>query len=321
MAKRRIGIVVLLLCFCLCMLPCQVLATSTTDAKEPISVEKACSLTIAYGYEGIAFPGQTVKLYKIADVSADFQYALTAPFTASGLILNGIQTQGEWNVIRSTVETQILANNITPIKSVETNASGQAHFTELTPGLYLASAVEVAHDNLTCFFDTVLVALPGLGIDGLWQYQVSVTAKPQLLPPTEPDKEIQLKVIKLWKGDALRTDRPKDIEVEIFRNGQSHETVILSEENNWSYSWVGKDDGATWKVLERNVPAGYTMTVEQRETAFIITNARQDTPNPPLPPTGDTSNILLYTVMMYVSGTMLIILGFVGKRKRYEETN
>lgn len=320
MVKRRFGLIVLLLCFCLCVLPCQVLAASTTDAKASISIENACSLMIGYGYEGTAFSNQVVKLYKVADVSADFQYTLTSPFTASGLILNGIQTQNEWNVIRSTLETQILADKIAPTTEAETNASGQVLFTGLTPGLYLASAVEVVQGDLTCFFDAALVALPGLGTDGLWQYQVAITAKPQVLPPIEPDEDIQLKVLKLWKGDEGRTDRPKRVQVEIFQDGVSYETVILSEENNWFYSWTVKDDGASWKVVERNVPAGYTMTVEQRETAFVITNARQDIPNPSPPQTGDTSNILLYTVMMFASGTMLIILGIAGKRKQHEET-
>ena len=320
MAKRRFGIVVLLLCFLLCMLPCHALAAATTDAKEPISADNACSLTIGYGYEGTAFPNQSVKLYKVADVSADFQYTLTAPFAASGLLLNGIQTNSEWNVIRSTLETRILADNIAPTQTVETGTSGHAAFTQLTPGLYLASAVEVAQDDLTYFFDAVLVALPGLGTDGLWQYQVAVAAKPQVLPPIQPDEEIQLKILKLWKGDAGRTDRPAYIEVEIFRDGISYKTVTLSEENNWSYSWSAKD-GADWKVMEQNVPAGYVMTVQQRDATFVITNTRPDHPSPPPPQTGDTSNILLYTILLYVSGTMLILLGIVGKRKRHEKTD
>ena len=321
MAKRRFGIVILLLCFCLCILPCQGLAASIADAKEPIAMDRECSLTIYYGYEGIAFSNQTIKLHKVAEVSADFQYTLTSPFATSGLILNGIQTNGEWNVVRSTLEAKILADNIAPIKTVETNASGQACFTQLTPGLYLASAVEVAQNDITCFFDSALVALPGLGTDGLCQYQVAVEAKPQALPPIQPDEEIRWKVIKLWKGDEGCDDRPESIEVEIFRDEMIYETVTLSERNNWSYSWTAKADGASWKAVERNVPTGYTMTVEQRENTFVITNARQDRPNPSPPQTGDTFNILLYTIMMYVSGTVLIMLGIAGKRKRHEETN
>ena len=320
MAKRRFGILMLLLCFCLYALPQAALAASTADAKEPIDTRRVCELTVRYHYDETTFPNQTVKLFKIAEVSADFQYTLTSSFQASGLALNGIQTSGEWNVIRQTLETYALTHNTEPILSAITDASGSAHFETLKPGLYLASAVRIEQENLRCTFDSALIALPGLGTDGLWQYGVSVSAKPEIAPPTQPDKEIEWKVLKLWKGDEGQNTRPQSVQVEIFRDGVSDTTVLLSEENHWSYSWSVADDGADWKVVERNVPSGYTMTTEQRDTTFVITNICQDAPTPTPPQTGDTTNILLYTVLMYVSGAMLILLAIAGKRKRYDET-
>ena len=313
MAKRGRGIIAFLLCFCL--MSCAALAVSALDVKELISTDKACSLTIGYGYDGMVFPDQTVALYKVAEVSADCQYALTSSFAASGLILNGVQTNGEWDVIRSTLEVQILTNNIEPIETMKTDESGQVRFLQLTPGLYLASAVDAVQGDFVCCFDSALIALPGLGTDGLWQYSVAVTAKPKVLPPIQPEEEIQWKVLKLWKGDEGRTDRPQSIEVEIFRDGISYETVTLSAENNWSYQWLAKNDGASWKVAERNVPAGYTMTVAEREASFVLTNVwTSDTPEKP-PQTGDTANILLYIILMILSGSMLVVLGITGKRK------
>ena len=315
MAKRGIRIIVVCLCLCICITSSLVLAASTTDAKEPIAIEQTCGLTISYGYDGTFFEGQTVQLYHVAEVSSDYRYSLTSPFAATGLILNGIQTQGEWNVIRSTTEVFILANKMTPIKTVETDEKGQACFAQLTPGLYFASAVTVEQGESTCTFESALVALPGLDTEGLWEYQVAVAAKPQILPPVQPGEDIQLKVVKLWKGEEDRDQRPHRVEVELFRNGVSHKTVTLSEENNWSYSWTAKDDGAIWKVIERNIPEGYIMTVEERGTTFVMTNTvDSDTPIDP-PPTGDTSNIFLYIVLMIVSGSVLIIVGVTGKRK------
>ena len=320
MAKRRFGIVVLLIMFCLCMLPCQVLAASTTDAKESISPDKDCSLTIAYRYDGKSFSNHPVRLYKIADVSADFQYGLTEPFANSGLILNGVQSVSEWNVIRSTLETHILSHDVDADLIGVTDEGGQICFQALKPGLYLAITDQVIQQDWIYAFDSALVALPGLGTDGLWQYEVAVASKSRAIPPADADEEIEFKVLKLWKGDNGRSDRPQSIEVEIFRDGVSYQTVILSEENHWAFSWFAKDDGATWKVVERNVPAGYTVMVEERETSFILTNTRPPD-KPDAPQTGDTANIMLYFVLMNVSGIMLIILGIAGKRKRHEETN
>ena len=318
MAKRRMGIIAFILCICLYLIPCQVQAASTSDAKEPISTNENCSLTISYCSGGIAFSELPVNLYKIADVSADYQYTLTSSFEKSNLILNGIQTVGEWNVIRSTLETYILANDITAGFNAKTDFEGKASFDTLKPGLYLAITERIIQDETTYVFDSALIALPGLGADGLWQYQVDVTSKSEIIPPSRDDEEIELKVLKLWKGDSGSSARPTSIEVEIFRNSTSYQTVTLSEDNHWTYTWSAKDDGSDWKVVERNIPTGYTMTIEERETSFVLTNTlNRDVPdNPDSPQTGDTSNIMLWVILMIVSGSMLIILGITGKRNR-----
>ena len=349
MAKRRMVIMAVLLCFCLSLVPCSARAASLAGAKGPISTDKACTLTISYGYGGRAVPGETIKLYKIADVSAEARYTLTAAFAGSGLVVNGVQTNGEWDVIRSTLEAYILAGNIAPAATAVTDEAGFASFTQLVPGLYLAPAVNVVREEGTCVFASALVAVPGLAVDGQWQYQVAVAAKPELLPPAQPDEVHQFKVLKLWKGDEGPGDRPKSVQVEIFRDGVSVETVTLSEENHWSYSWTAKADGAAWNVAEKNIPSGYAMTVERRGNAFVIVNARfgqpeqpnrpgqpseptqpshpgqptqpgkPDQPGTTPPKTGDTSHILLYTLLMYGSGAMLILLGLTGRRRSHEE--
>ena len=305
----------LLLCFCLCLVPGHVQAASTEDAKEPIAPQQTCTLTLCYSYDGTAFADVPVRLYRIAEVSADFQYTLTTPFAHSGLILNGIRTNGEWNVIRSTLETLILADGIEPDATATTDEAGLASFRDLPTGLYLALVDPIHLDGLHCIFDSALIALPGLGEDGLWQYEVAVKAKGEALPPIEPDEELQLKVLKLWKGDEGQSTRPDAIQVEIFRDNTLYETVTLSADTGWSYTWTVKNDGASWHVVERNTPDGYTMTVEDRGNSFLITNTFDGPPIRP-PQTGDTANILLYIVLMSISGSMLIILGITGKRKR-----
>ena len=319
MINRKLGIIVLLLCLCLHLLPYQVMAASTSDAVEPIIPENECSLTVSYCYGETAFSGIQVKLYRIAEVSADFRYTLAQNFAASGLILDGIRTTGEWDVVRSTLEAHILAYNIAPEFTSVTNEDGQVSFESLKTGMYLAIVNQVEQDDLHYRFDSALIALPGIEQDGRWQYQVSVNAKGEVLPPVDPDEEVGLKVLKLWRGDEGRNDRPKSIEVEIFCDGSSYKTVILSEENHWAYSWSAMDNGSSWTVVERNIPQGYTMTVEERQSTFVLTNTwtptYPDDPGKP-PQTGDTSNILLYVLLMIGSGSMLIILGITGKKSR-----
>ena len=73
MAKRRIGVIALLFCLCLCWIPGNTRAASTTDTTPPISLSKSCALAITYRYDTEAFADLPVKLYRVADVSADFQ--------------------------------------------------------------------------------------------------------------------------------------------------------------------------------------------------------------------------------------------------------
>lgn len=317
MINKKMGILVFLLCFCFQLVPYQAMAASTSDAVEPIIPKKECSLTLSYRYGETVFSNAEVKLYKIAEVSADFKYTLTASFKDSGLILNGIRTAGEWNVVRSTLEAHILANNIAPDFNSVTNKDGKASFGALQTGLYLAIINQGEKYEPYYRFDSALIALPGLGQDGHWQYQVSANAKGELLPPIDPDEKAEFQVLKLWRGDENRNDRPKSIEVEIFCNEISYETVILSEENHWSYSWSAKDDGSNWRVVERNVPDGYTMTVEERQSSFVLTNTltptSPDDPDNP-PQTGDTSNTLFFVLLMSGSGSILIIFGITRKK-------
>ena len=319
MINRKKGILLILLCFCFHLMPFRVMAASSSDAVESIMPEKECTLTVSYCYGDTAFSGVEVNLYRIAEVSADFKYTLTQLFESSGLILDGIRTAGEWDVVRSTLETHILAYQISPEFTARTNEEGQVSFEELKTGVYLATVSQVQEQDLQYRFDSALLALPGLDSDGRWQYHLSVNAKGEALPPVDPDEKAEIKVLKLWKGDENRNVRPENVEVEIFCNGTSYETVILSEENHWAYTWYAKDDGSNWTVVERNVPQGYTMTVEERQATFVLTNTwtpiYPDDPDEP-PQTGDTSNIMLCVLLMIGSGSMMIILGITGKKSR-----
>ena len=319
MAKRRLGIIGFLIYICLCLMPLRTQAASTADAKEMISPETSCTLTVFYHCEGTTFTDLPVKMYKVADVSADFQYTLTTAFQSSGLVLNNVQSTAEWNIIRSTLEAHIIANDITANNTTSTDQSGLVCFDGLKPGLYLVVPDHESEVKLHCLFDPALVALPGLGTDGLWLYQISVTSKGTILPPADADDEISYQILKLWKGDRNHSKRPTTIEVEIFRNGKSDQTVTLSEENHWSYSWTAKDDGAEWMVVERNVPSDYTATLDKRDMTFVLTNTlTPDTPpsGTDVPKTGDTSNIMLYILLMYASGISLVLLGIMGKKRR-----
>lgn len=318
MFKRTIGIAVTLLCLCLCLLPCYVHAESDLAADGLINLEKECTLTISYCHGETAFSDLQVKLYRIAEVSTQ-KYTLTEPFKASNILLNKAQTSDEWDAIRSTLEAYIIANGIEADEILATDQDGSVHFDSLDTGMYLAVVDDLIKEETHFRFGSSLISLPGLGQDGRWEYDISVNAKSEIIPPVQ---NVEYKVVKLWAGDKGRNDRPKSIEVDIFCDQDKFDTVVLSEENNWSYSWIAKDDGSNWMVAERNVPQGYTVTVEKKGASFVLTNTRipttPDTPQNP-PETGDTANVLPYILIMTISGLTLMVMGIIGKRKVNED--
>lgn len=316
MAKRRMGILILLLGILLCLLSGPVLAASTTDANGPIHTDAKCILNIFCGYEETVFDNVQVALYKIAVISKDYQYTLTEEFCHCGVQLNGIRTQGEWNSIRTTLEACILAKGIAAEDVAVTDTEGKATFENLQPGLYLAVIPRVVQEEATYVPASALVTLPGLDSNGQWLYRVALTPKFSLLPPEETDKEVPWKVVLLWRGDQGTGRRPDSMELELFCNGISKETVVLSEENHWIYSWLAKNDGSDWSVIQHNLPPGYTVTMDEKDRTLILINTlvTEDAPEPTPPVTGDTSNIMLYVILMFLSGGILVVLGITGKR-------
>ncbi len=321
MAERRVAIIAFLVAFIIAVLPFGVNAANTSDAKEPVSTDKECSLTLFYSNGRNLFSELPVRIYKIAEVSSDCRFTLTPSFESTKLILNGIRAANEWNVVRYTLETHIITSSVEPDYTAITDSEGKISLAGLSVGLYLAVADQTVTNESVYIFDSALAMLPGLNSEGFWEYNVDIVPKSAVVPPVEPDEETELRITKLWNNDNGKNTRPKSIEVEIFKNGESYLTARLSEETMWSFSWTAKDDGSDWRVSERSVPSDYAVTVEKRENTFVLTNTfiSFDPEDPVTPPTGDTANIMFYIIIMIISGIALTVLGIAGMKKRDEK--
>ena len=136
-------------------------------------------------------------------------------------------------------------------------------------------------------------------------------------------------------------ERPLSITVDIYKNGDLHESVQLESDNNWSYSWKVDDPNSRWTVVEREVPEDYLVTITLADNVFTITNAYSvssdeipddppiDTPDDPPadtpegeqpvypnnhPETGDTTYVWKYVIVMAFSGIVLLLVGSLRKR-------
>lgn len=294
---------------CLLVLCCLLFRPLQTSAA-PLEPDRECSLTLSYAMDGQGFSGVEIRIYRVAQAFPDGSYQLMAPFASYPVNIYGITSQKEWKDTATTLTAYIAANQDQPYRTAETNESGAAAFTGLETGLYLVSGAVVENDSGTYIFDDFMVYLPTPQEDGTFAYDVE--AKPKcasFVPKTE------YKILKLWKDAGNSGARPKSVTIDILKDGVLQETVLLSTENNWSYTWkVSADDRGKWSVVEQNVPDSYKVTVSESAGTFTVTNTREADPGTP-PKTGDSFAFWPWVMSFCLSGSLLVLLGFYQKRK------
>ncbi len=280
---------------------------STADAVEPVQLNHPCSLEITYQNDHMVFDGIDVTIWQATVLTQDLAYITHGNFSVYSVDLSTLKTPSEFDSVASTLYTCAVADQIPGI-TVKTDCEGKAEFENLSGGMYLVAPVNVDYT----YFSAMLVAVPDVGTDGLWNYDVKAQPKSSTeTPPSETEVEYQ--VTKLWKDRGNESQRLSSVEVEIYQDGTLIETVILNEQNNWIYSWRALDDGSVWTVMERNVPQGYTMKLTQSGHSFLIENTKPG--NPDFPQTGDNSNIMLYVVLMIGASIGIVVLLLIRKKE------
>lgn len=275
-------------------------------------VEEKYSLTLCYRQEENAFEGITLSVYRVATLNDDGGYEAAGEFAELPVSLNDIRSQTVWREVCSTFSAYAVGNNIRTDYTATTDKDGRAVFSDILPGLYLTMSVKGELSGETVIFEDFLTAVPSRDEKGEAVTDVTAYPKGQTVIPGED--ELEHKVVKQWRGNANDSNRPQYINVDIIKDGAVESSQRLSPDNNWSYSWTAKDDGSVWQAVERNVPAGYTVTVTKNQTTIIVTNTYDSGEEEP-PQTGDTTQLWPYAAAMTVAGVLFILLAALGKRK------
>ena len=289
---------------------CLFLRPLAVSALESVDTTRCGSLLLEYSSDGVGFSGLEIRIYRIAEIHADGGIDLVAPFDGYPVNIHGIQSQKEWADVADTLAAYIAADQILPTAAVLTDEQGNAAFPELETGVYLVLGVSLEQENRLYTFENFCLFLPRPLEDGTMQYDL--VAKPKYTVTTN-SVEISYRVVKLWKDTGDEEQRPVNVTVDILKDGALQETVILSAENDWSYSWSAQDDGSQWVVVEKNIPEGYTVTITANQTVFTITNTGKD-PDPEWPQTGDDFPLIPCLMAMSLSGIGLVLCGLYRKR-------
>ena len=151
------------------------------------------------------------------------------------------------------------------------------------------------------------------------------------------DNYISLTVKKVWVlDDGGKT--ADSVKVELLKDGEHYEEIVLNAENGWTHTWTNLNDGYIWTVTETDVPEGFTSTISHKGSIWTITN--DDSPKEPTPPvdptnpvgpteptepdgpiddvpnTGDGTHLALYLVLSGISG-MGVTIALLGSKRRY----
>lgn len=265
----------------LLIFPVQALAAETID------IARNSTITVVYRDEKTPISGARFNLYLVAECDKYGRLTVAEDFKDYRIDLN-VTDSDAMQALALTLEGYVLRDNIAPLDSGVTDKNGTLVFPTsggkaLKPGLYLVTGERHTQNDNVYDASPFVVMLPSEDSEtGKLNYDVTVIPKYVFKPtPSVPDKEI-FKVIKLWDDDGSENERPEQITVELLRDGEVFETIILNEANRWTYRWESLDAGYSWSVAE-DTPEGYVVSVTQEGNAFIITNKYKDTETPTEP--------------------------------------
>lgn len=231
-----------IICLALALLV-MVQASPTARAAE-IDLQRTGSVSVTLRDGNAPVPGGIFTLYHVADiaeVSGRLEYRFLEAFTGCGAELSDIHAEG----LAEHLAVYASANGVTGTTKTA-GANGRVTFPNLELGLYLI----VQEGRPAGYYGVApfLVSVPLEGETG-WVYQVD--ASPKVQPqPDQPDDE-KLTVKKVWRGGS--DHRPESVTVQLLRDGEVFDTVVLSQENGWRYSWEGLDSSFRWTVVEAQV--------------------------------------------------------------------
>lgn len=298
--------------FLLSMLFVLILLPDTASARVPIDLNQKNSLTIHFPCDNIP-----IQIYRVADVTEAGEYIRTEAFSDYNILLEQPDQTG-WRNLAATISGYAERDGIKTLESGVTDEDGTIVFENLKAGLYLVSEGKGIKDGYEYTSEAFLVALPELGERDQWIADVNSTPKYTKDPLQPEGTTIQKKVLKIW-DDAESKKRPQKIEVQLLKDGKITETVSLAKENNWKYQWDHLDASSTWKVVEKEVPSGYTVTINQDDSTFTITNKLNvpaETKPSKLPQTGQ----MWWPVgILTVTGMLVFLAGWIRRKNSHEE--
>lgn len=292
-----------------------------------IDAQREVTLAISYQDGDTHLVGAEFCAFLVATADDVGELTATDTFAQFNVDIQG-RNDAAWKTLASTLEGYVLRDGIAPTDSGKTDKDGTLTFPtgdgKLVMGLYLVLGQRHTQDGYRYDAAPFMVMLPTQdAAENEWLYDVTVTPKYDSAKLPDTPTTVTRKVLKVWNDADNESQRPKEIIVQLLRDGEVYDTVTLNAANNWRYAWAELDDSYTWTVAEKECK-GYTVRVERNGITFVITNtALPDEPKPPKPSTPDkpslpqTGQLWWPVPILLLVGLMLVVIGlFLRKRSK-----
>ena len=236
--------------------------------------------------------GAELSLFHIASVAnsaeGEMLYRYTEDFADCGISLEdlGLVTK---------LDRYVAANSVEALKTV-TDSQGTAVWTDLPLGLYFVKQTGKAEGFALC--TSFLVTVPLKTEDG-FVYHVDAT------PKTDVTELIDITVQKVWNTDESKPGTDY-VTVQLLRHDMIVNTATLSDHNDWQVTYTDMPESDGYRIVEVNVPQGFTATYSRSGYLFTVTNT------PVLAQTGQ----LIWPIPVFaMAGMIFLIIGFIILRK------
>lgn len=219
-------------------------------------------ITLKEKEENKLIDGAELTIYKVADAKENnhnlvFEYV--EELKSCGVSLDNLKKENLSEEINACVSDKIKGQS-------KVTEEGKVSFDNLDLGLYLVRQTGKVDGYST--ISPYLVMVP-VSNDSKWNYEVKST------PKTDIIRVMDLSVRKVWATSVSNVNlnnAPDYVEIALLNNGEVIDTIKLSEDNNWEYTWNDIEKSDAYSVKEINVPKGYTVTYQSDGNMFIVTN-------------------------------------------------
>lgn len=230
-----------------------------------IETDREVAFNISYKDGETPIPNAVFDIYRCADVDEYGQLTVAESFASYPINFKDMDQDG-WQSLAVTLKGYAQRDSLPAAASDKTDSEGNLTVA-LKPGLYLVTGRPLSVDYYTYTATPYMIFLPGTNNEeNEWDYEVESYPK-----FSKQEDVVSRKALKIWDDKGYETMRPKEVVVQLLKNGELSDTKTLNADNDWRCTWEDLSARYEWTVVEKELD-GYYTTVSQEGITFTVTN-------------------------------------------------